>query len=126
MSDDDDDSLDSPDAAPAAVSEVSTMFPEFSKRLSEQESRTLIITFVGGLAANVGTVLLVGTALAFVHVHRSTHRLGGLLWLSLALFVVGPASSSLPDTSMGGIATRVPLADACCSTCPRTNGNCLK
>jgi hypothetical protein len=57
MSDDD----EIPDAPPPAVQEASGGW-------SRQDWRTLIIATVGGLAANVGTVILVGAAIAAVHV----------------------------------------------------------
>jgi len=79
MSDDD----DTPRAATAAV-------PEAGKGWSEQDRRMLIITFGGGLAANLAAVILVGAALAFVHAYRSAHALSALLWYSLAAFVIGP------------------------------------
>ena len=58
MSDND----DTEDGAPVAT-------PEASRGWSAQDRRTLIITIVGGLAANVGTVILVGAAIAFVHLN---------------------------------------------------------
>ena len=39
---------------------------------SEQDRRTLIITIVGGLAANLATVILVGGALAWVRVGKTS------------------------------------------------------
>ncbi len=41
------------------------------KGWSEQDRRTLIITFGSTLAANLVTVLFVGIALAYVHAHRT-------------------------------------------------------
>jgi hypothetical protein len=49
--------------------------PETSRRWNEEDSRTLVIAFVGGLAANVGVVILVGLAVAFVHLGKG-HPLG--------------------------------------------------
>jgi hypothetical protein len=77
MSDDD----DTQNAAAAAA-------PEAGKGWSEQDRRTLVITVVGGLAANVGTVILVGGAIAFVHLRRR----GSVPWqlaTSLEAIVVG-------------------------------------
>jgi hypothetical protein len=67
MSDDDDAS----DVSPVAVPEVSPAVPEVSKGWSEQDRRTLIITVVGGLAANLGTLIVVGAALALVHTDQA-------------------------------------------------------
>ena len=39
--------------------------PESSRRWSEEDRRTLIITIGGGLAANLATVIIVGAAIAF-------------------------------------------------------------
>jgi hypothetical protein len=68
MSDDD----DTPGGAEGAV-------PEAGRGWSEQDRRTLIITVAGGLAANVGTVILVGGAIAFVHLRRHSS-----VWWQLA------------------------------------------
>src|SRR5215813_5591103 len=65
MSDDD----GTPDGAAAA--------PEVSRGWSEQDRRTLIIAIVGGLVANLGTVIPVGAAIAFVR-WRSRHGSGPL------------------------------------------------
>lgn len=77
MSDDD----DAQSAAAAAA-------PEAGKGWSEQDRRTLVITVVGGLAANVGTVILVGGAIAFVHLRKH----GSVPWelaTALEAFVLG-------------------------------------
>jgi hypothetical protein len=83
MSDDD----DAQNAAAAAA-------PEAGKGWSEQDRRTLVITVVGGLAANVGTVILVGGALAFVHLRRH----GSVSWqlaAALEAMVLGLAFVAL-------------------------------
>ena len=50
------------------------------------DQRTLIITFAGGLAANLVTVILVGGALAFVHLskHHGSRLLGPALIVVIA------------------------------------------
>ena len=58
---------DDTDAPPAAAAAV----PEADKGWSEQDSRTLIITICGTLAANLATVILVAAAIAFVRWGRS-------------------------------------------------------
>jgi hypothetical protein len=79
MSDDD----DTPDAAAVAA-------PEASKRWSEQDFRILVITIVGGLAANLGTVILVGAALAYVHLGRHHNSSLVLGLFALPPVVLGP------------------------------------
>jgi hypothetical protein len=64
--------------------------PEASQGWTDGDRRLLIITFAGGLAANVGLVIIIGAALAFVHYYKNAHHLGMLLWYSLAVVVVGP------------------------------------
>ena len=52
----------------------------------------LLITIAGGLAANVGTVLIVGLALAYLHLLRSgsgPHDIGALSVLELFASVGG-------------------------------------
>ena len=61
MCDDD----DTPHAPAATV-------PAASKGWSEQDRRTLIITIAGGLATNLGTVILVGAAIALVHLSNAS------------------------------------------------------
>jgi uncharacterized membrane protein len=56
------------DKTPPAA--TTTAVPEARSGWSEQDRRTLIITIGGGLAANVGTVILVGVAIAYVHWDR--------------------------------------------------------
>ena len=77
MSDDD----DTPPAAAAVV-------PEAGKGWSEQDRRTLIITAGGTLAANLVTVILVGAALALVHLSKT--RGSRLLIPTLVAVVAGP------------------------------------
>lgn len=78
MSDDDD-----TEAASAAAD------PEASKGWSEQDRRTLVITFAGGLAANLVAVLLVGAVLAFVHLARHNWSSSGLVIEALVITVIG-------------------------------------
>jgi hypothetical protein len=75
MSDDDD-----------TTQAAATAIPEAGSGWSEQDRRTLIITIVGGLAANVGTVILVGAAIAFVRVSKdhAGQVLGTTVLLALA------------------------------------------
>ena len=86
MSDDD----DTPAAAAAAA-------PEVGKGWSEQDRRTLIITTVGTLAANIVTVILVGGAIALAHLSRhgsAWSRLGTALVASVGgvcMFALGNA-----------------------------------
>jgi hypothetical protein len=61
MSDDDDTSHAPGATVPAAI-----------KGWSEQDRRTLIITIAGGLAANLGTVILVGAVIALVHLSKAS------------------------------------------------------
>jgi hypothetical protein len=82
MSDDD----DTPAAAAAAA-------PEVGKGWSEQDRRTLIITTVGTLAANIVTVILVGGAIALAHRFKagqteSAALLGGLFGVGIGLFLI--------------------------------------
>src|SRR5215472_1536320 len=59
---------------------------------SPQDSRTWIITFGAGLAANLATVLVVGAALVFLRVTRGGaphHRLPAAYWQLTALGIVG-------------------------------------
>ena len=56
---------DTPAAGPPAA-------PEARKGWSEEDRRMLIITIAGGLAANLGTVILVGGAIALVHVGKAS------------------------------------------------------
>jgi hypothetical protein len=85
MSDDD----DTPGGAEGAV-------PEAGKGWSEQDRRTLIITIVGTLAANIATVILVGGAIAAARLNKAgqTESAAVLGWLGgagigLFIFVVG-------------------------------------
>ena len=93
MSDD-----DASDVSPVAVPEVSPAAPEVSKGWSEQDRRTLIITVGGGLAANLGTVILVGAAIALLHQTKGTTS-GELVFalifaaVSLAIMAAGYAVS---------------------------------
>jgi hypothetical protein len=43
-------------------------------RWSEADKRLLLITFAGGLAANIGVLLVVGAAIAIIRVLRSPHN----------------------------------------------------
>jgi hypothetical protein len=61
MNDDD----ETPPAAPTAA------VPQAKTGWSEQDRRTLMITFAGGLAANLAAVFLVGVAIVFVHLAKS-------------------------------------------------------
>jgi hypothetical protein len=70
MSDDD----DSSQAASAAGPEAPDPAPGSQQGWREQDRRTLIISIASGLAANLGTVVLVGAALAFVHMGHGTRR----------------------------------------------------
>jgi hypothetical protein len=54
---------------------------------SLEDRRVLLITFVGGLAANVGTVLIVGLALALLHMLRSGFDHPVFIALLVILFV---------------------------------------
>lgn len=79
MSDDD-------DTSPAAAVAV----PEASKGWSEQDRRTLIITIVGGLAANLGTVILVGAAIALAKLNRTPATTNsGIVAGSLIVLITG-------------------------------------
>jgi len=50
-------------------------------QLSGDDRRLLLITFVGGLAANVGLVLIVGLGLAVAHlIHRYQHAIGSFVF----------------------------------------------
>jgi hypothetical protein len=58
-----------------------------------QDRRTLIITFVGGLAANLSTVVFVGVALAFAHLGANGHSsvrqlLSTLVWAPIGLILI--------------------------------------
>ncbi len=82
MSDDD----DTPAAAAAAA-------PDVGKGWSEQDRRTLIITIVGTLAANIATVILVGGAIALAHMNKagqteSAALLAGLGGVGIGLFLI--------------------------------------
>jgi hypothetical protein len=55
---------------PAAIAAA----PESAKGWSEQDRRNLIITIAGGLAANLGTVILIGLAIAFVHLTKHENK----------------------------------------------------
>jgi hypothetical protein len=50
---------------------VAATAPKATSGWSEQDRRTLIITIVGTLAANISTVILVGGAIALAHWQRS-------------------------------------------------------
>ena len=53
--------------------------------LAEDDKRTLYMTIVGGLVANVGLVLIVGLGLLEAHlISRYKHALGSLIWGQLA------------------------------------------
>jgi hypothetical protein len=54
---------------------------------SVEDRRMLLITFVGGLAAGVGTVLIVGLALALLHMLRSGFDHPIFIALLVILFV---------------------------------------
>jgi hypothetical protein len=88
---DDDDTLD---AAAAAA-------PEPGKGWSEQDRRTLIITVAGGLAANVGTVILVGGAIAFVHLSRGG-SVGWRLATALVLAIGGLSMAAVGNALRRG------------------------
>jgi hypothetical protein len=70
---------ESPEAAPAAIGQGPGSSPDqradASQRgwLSAADQRTLIITIAGTLVANVGTVVVVGGALAMVHHFNSAN-----------------------------------------------------
>ena len=99
MSDDD----DSRDTAAAAAAEVSDNWPEAIKGWTDQDRRTLIITIVGGLAANLGTVILVALAIAFVRLHQNGRNgydvvamvAGSLLGIAFGVYVL----TRIPATS---------------------------
>lgn len=76
MSDDD----DAPSAAAAAT-------PKASRGWSEQDRRTLIIAVVGGLAANLGTVILVGAAIALVHLNTAEGAKDSALLTGTLVFI---------------------------------------
>jgi hypothetical protein len=97
MSDDD----DTPGGAEGAV-------PEAGGGWSEQDRRVLIITVVGGLAANVGTVILVGGAIAFVHLRRH----GSVSWqlvTALVISIGGLFMIALGDAIRRGRVLRPPV-----------------
>jgi hypothetical protein len=85
------------DARNAAVAAA----PEAGKGWSEQDRRTLIITVVGGLAANVGTVILVGGAIAFVHLGRGGSG-GWRLATALVLTIGGLTMAAVGDALRRG------------------------
>jgi hypothetical protein len=59
---------------------------------SAKDWRMLLVTILGGLAANLGTVLLVGLSLAYLHWRHSTGVSSStLLGAGLILFVIGAA-----------------------------------
>ena len=59
------------------------------------DRRMLLITIAGGLAANIGTVLIVGLALAYLHWLRSGPPPHQVLLLSLAGIVISVAGSGV-------------------------------
>lgn len=76
------------DTPPAAAAVV----PEAGNGWSVEDRRTLIITVVGGLAANLGTVILVGAAIALTRVnkHHSPGQPRGQLIAVAAVLIFGP------------------------------------
>ena len=62
--------------------------PEVSKGWSEQDRRTLIITVIGGLVANLGTVILVGAAIALVRINKDHGQMLLLALISVAFGLV--------------------------------------
>jgi hypothetical protein len=100
MSDDD----DTPPAAAVAA-------PEASKGWSKQDWRMLVITIGGTLAANIVTVILVGGALAFVHLSKTSGAAEsrllvvtlGVMGLGLVVIVVGTVFLRLRDDAETGL-----------------------
>lgn len=74
---------DDHDTLPAAAAAA----PKASKGWSEQDRRTLIIAVVGGLAANLGTVILVGAAIALVHLNRAEGAKDSALLAGTLVFI---------------------------------------
>jgi hypothetical protein len=99
MSDDDHAS----DVSPVPVPEVSPAAPEVSKGWSEQDRRTLIITIGGTLAANLATVVLVGGALAFAHLSKTS----GVVESRLLVGTLGVMAFFLVMILVGTFAGRV-------------------
>jgi hypothetical protein len=76
---------------------VATTTPEDEKReksrpywhLEDGDKRVLYITVIGGLAANIGLVLIVGLGLALTHVIHRYHLIGQTGISALASFIGG-------------------------------------
>jgi hypothetical protein len=100
------DDFDRSHGLPAAV-------PEAGRGWSEQNWRTLIITVGGGLAANLATVILVGGAIALVHMGKASsgYRLIVALvfvTIGVVLIVIGNVSRRARDVGL-----RLGVSPAC-------------
>jgi hypothetical protein len=89
--------------------------PEARSGWSEQDRRTLIITFAGGLAANLATVIPVGAAIALVRL-RNYHgseagEVAGFLVFGLFIFALGNAARQGRDPLRAGPMRRTDPAD---------------
>ena len=71
--------------------------PEAGREWSEQDRRTLIITIGGTLVGNVATVILVGVAIAFVHLNKGhvSDTLVGTLAVAVVAFFLAAAGNRL-------------------------------
>jgi len=78
--------------------------PEAGKGWSKQDQRTLIITVGGGLAANLGTVVLVGAAIAVVRQTKSTSSqelVFALIYAAVSLVIVAIGTALRRGISSG-------------------------
>jgi hypothetical protein len=114
MSDDDNAPADGPTPA-----------PEARKRWSEQDRQTLVITIVGGLAANLVTVIAVGAAIGLVRLisRHGSGRLSDLVIItvvSVVLIVMGHVARKSTAPTLTGWRLRnsgwMALVGAACSS----------